>query len=175
MVFIQMSGFPGSGKSRLSREIAQKIGAVIVDHDIVKSALLDSMDTSPIDPKLAGKISYAIDWSLVDFYLSQGLSVILDSPCLYDELIEKGNALTKKYKVNYKYVECYLDNYDEIQRRLTIRKRRPSQITSAPSREAFAYTIANSKKPLGIETLTVNTTLPIEEYLPEVMAYLKAE
>lgn len=35
-----MSGFPGSGKSTLARQIAKLTGAVIIDHDIVKSALL---------------------------------------------------------------------------------------------------------------------------------------
>lgn len=53
MFFVQMSGFPGSGKSTLSRQIAKRTGAVIVDHDIVKSALLHSIDDSPIDAKLA--------------------------------------------------------------------------------------------------------------------------
>lgn len=67
-----MSGFPGSGKSILSREIAKRTGSIIIDHDIVKSALLDSIDEVTIDGKLAGKISYNIDWSLVNFHLSQG-------------------------------------------------------------------------------------------------------
>ena len=174
MFFVQMSGFPGSGKSVLSQEIAKQFGAIIVDHDIVKSALMNSIDETPIDPKLAGKISYNIDWSLVDFYFSQGHNVILDSPCLYDELIEKGLSLTEKYKVKYKYVECRLDDINEINRRLNERERMVSQITQAPSQEAFDYTLANSKKPSGYRTLTVNTRLPIESYLPEVIDYIKA-
>lgn len=112
-----MSGFPGSGKSTLSREIAKQLKAVIVDHDIVKSSLMESLLEVPIHPKLAGKASYNIDWSLVEFYLSQGHNVILDSPCLYDELIEKGIPLSEKYPIKYKYVECYLDDMGEINRR----------------------------------------------------------
>jgi predicted kinase len=81
MFFVQMSGFPGSGKSTLAREIAKRTGAVIIDHDIVKSALLHSMDENVMDGKLAGRISYNIDWSLIDFHLSQGQCVIFDSPC----------------------------------------------------------------------------------------------
>ncbi len=42
MFFLQMSGFPGSGKSTLSREIARRLDAVIVDHDVTKTALLES-------------------------------------------------------------------------------------------------------------------------------------
>lgn len=67
-----MSGFPGSGKSTLSRQIAKRTGAVIIDHDIVKSALLTSLKDFSIDEKIIGKVAYNIDWSLIDFHLSQG-------------------------------------------------------------------------------------------------------
>lgn len=173
MFFIQMSGFPGSGKSTLSREIAKKCEAIIVDHDIVKSSLMKSIEEAPIVAKLAGKIAYDIDWALVEFHLSQGLNVILDSPCLYDELIEKGLTLTSKYNATYRYVECYLDDINEINRRLKTRDRMVSQIAEILSPEAFTYTIANSKKPMGHEVLTVNTSQPLKAYLPEVIDYIK--
>lgn len=34
-----MSGFPGAGKSTVSKYIAKLTGAIIVDHDVLKSAL----------------------------------------------------------------------------------------------------------------------------------------
>jgi len=34
MFFLQMSGFPGSGKSTLSRIIANETGAVIIDQNL---------------------------------------------------------------------------------------------------------------------------------------------
>jgi predicted kinase len=71
MIFVQMSGFPGAGKSTLARQIAKKTGAIIIDHDIVKSALLHTIEEVSIDSKLAGKISYNIEWSLIEFHLSQ--------------------------------------------------------------------------------------------------------
>ncbi|WP_416144578.1 AAA family ATPase [Planococcus koreensis] len=174
MFFVQMSGFPGSGKSTLSREIAKQLKAVIVDHDIVKSSLMESILELQIDRKLAGKASYNIDWSLVEFYLSQGHNVILDSPCLYDEIIEKGIALSEKFPIKYKYVECYLDDMEEINRRLRERQQLISQIKEVSSLESFHYTIANSKKPIEMETLTINTSKPIEAYLQEVINYIKA-
>ena len=172
MFFVQMSGFPGSGKSTLSRQIAKRTEAVIIDHDIVKSSLLQSIGGSPIDAKLAGKISYNIDWSLIEFQLSQGNNVIFDSPCLYEEMIEKGIALTKKYNVKYKYVECYLDDMDEINLRLKNRKRMISQIKEIKSVDAFKYAIENSKKPSKGKSLLVNTSQPMEGYLLEVMNYI---
>ena len=123
MFFIQMSGFPGSGKSTLALEIANRTGCIIIDHDISKSAMMDCVDEGLIDGKLAGKLSYNVDFALVDYYLSQGRSVILDSPCLFEEMIEKGTNISRKYNANYKYIECYLDDFVEINNRLKNRER----------------------------------------------------
>ncbi|MFJ8099284.1 AAA family ATPase [Lysinibacillus sp. NPDC096212] len=172
MFFVQMSGFPGSGKSTLSREIAKRTGSIIIDHDIVKSALLNSIDEGSIDGKLAGKISYNIDWSLVDFHLSQGQNVILDSPCLYEELVDKGTKLSAKYNIKYKYIECYLDDFEKINYRLKNRERMVSQIGEIKSEAVFIHTLQSSKKPSNYKCITVNTGQPLENYLQEVMDYI---
>ncbi len=108
-----MSGFPGSGKSTLAREIAKSTGAVIVDHDIVKTALLSSTNNRRVKIEKEGPITYDIDWALVDFYLSLGHKVIYDYPCLYEEMTSNGIRLSEKYNVIYKYVECYLADMEE--------------------------------------------------------------
>ena len=77
-----MSGFPGSGKSTVSKYIAKLTGAVIVDHDVLKSALLQSLEMKGIESAVVGGVSYDVEWALIDSYLDQGHSVILDSPCL---------------------------------------------------------------------------------------------
>lgn len=128
MFFLQMAGFPGSGKSTLSREIAKHTNAVIIDHDIVKSALLQSLEAYHVQTDAAGHISYSIEWSLIDFHLSQGHSVILDSPCFYEEMLQKRKDLCEKYGAQYKYIECYLNDRKEINRRLKNRERMISQI-----------------------------------------------
>lgn len=172
MFFVQMSGFPGSGKSTLAREIAKRTGAIIIDHDIVKTALLESIDEVEIDPKLAGKISYNIDWSLIESFLSQGQKVIFDSPCLYDEMITKGTALAKEYHVPYKYVECYLNDFNEINLRLKNRESKSSQIKEVKSKEGFQFTIENSKKPDNHWCLVVDTSNPLDSYIQEVLGYI---
>ncbi|ASJ48804.1 AAA family ATPase [Bacillus cereus] len=172
MFFVQMSGFPGSGKSTLSRQIAKRTGAIIIDHDIVKSALLNSIEEVSINANLAGKISYNIDWSLIEFYLSQGQAVIFDSPCLYEEMVKKGTDLSEKYNVKYKYVECYIDDMDEINFRLKNRERMISQIKEIMSEEDFKYTIENSKKPSEYKCLVVDTAQPLENYILDVIKYI---
>ncbi|MFY3790174.1 AAA family ATPase [Ureibacillus sp. MALMAid1270] len=171
MFFVQMSGFPGSGKSTLALEIAKRTGAIIIDHDVVKTALLESIDVE-VDPKLAGKISYNIDWSLIESFLSQGQKVIFDSPCLYEEMITKGTALAKKYQASYKYVECYLNDFDEINLRLKNRESKISQIKEVKSIEGFRFTIENSKKPPQHKCLVVDTSKPLDSYIQEVLEYI---
>jgi predicted kinase len=171
MFFCQMAGFPGSGKSTLARLIAKNTGAIVIDHDIVKTALLESIDAN-INIIDTGRISYHIEWSLIDFLLSQGQSVIFDSPCLYMEMVEKGSSLTKKYNAKYKYVECYLSDMDEINKRLKNRKRMISQIGQITSEEGFTKAINNSKRPSDAMCHIVNSAQPLDSYINEVIKYI---
>lgn len=173
MFFLQMSGFPGSGKSTLSREIARRLDAVIVDHDVTKTALLESTAQYSLDPELAGRVAYDLDWALVEFHLSLGRNVILDSPCLYDVMIDRGLSMTTNNGATYRYIECLIDDIDEINRRLRERERKLSQISSV-SPEDFQQTVAASKKPPFMHTLTIDTNRPLETYLPDAIAYLQA-
>lgn len=171
MFFLQMAGFPGSGKSTLSRQISKRTGAVIIDHDIVKSALLESMNIEHNDKSL-GKVAYDIEWAMIDFHLSQGHSVILDSPCFYTEMVEKGINLSNKYNATYKYVECYLNELPEIKHRLKTRKAMISQIQEVVSEKAFCEWVENSKKPTDIEWLRIDSGKPLESYIEDVMKYV---
>lgn len=172
MYFVQMSGFPGSGKSTLACEIARRTGALVIDHDIIKTALLETTEAVKIDSQLSGKISYNIDWSLIEFFLSQGQKVIFDSPCLYDGMITKGINLAERYHVKYKYVECYLNDFNEINLRLKNRESKISQIKEAKSIEGFRYTLENCKKPEHHRCLVVDTRKPLDSYIQKVMTYI---
>ncbi|WP_438311388.1 AAA family ATPase [Sporosarcina sp. FA9] len=172
MFFVQMSGFPGSGKSTLAKQIAKRTGAVIIDHDIVKSALLNSIEDTSIDMNMAGKISYDIDWSLIEFHLSQGQNVVFDSPCLYQEIVNKGIGLSEKYNAKYKYVECYLNDFHEVNYRLINRERMVSQISEINSETVFKNTIENSKRPTDYQCLVVDTGKPLGGYINNVIKYI---
>lgn len=173
MFFLQMSGFPGSGKSTLALEIANSTGAIVIDHDVTKTALLETPEGEGMDGKTSGSISYHIDWSIIESILSQGRSVIFDSPCLYEEMIKKGTDLARKYRASYKYVECYLDDFNVINQRLSNRERKISQIKEVKSFEGFKKTLENSKKPDGHRYLVVDTSKGLDTYIHGVMGYLK--
>ena len=172
MFFLQMAGFPGSGKSTLALEIASRNDCIIIDHDVTKTALLNSIGDGEVDNKAVGKVAYNIDFALVDFYVSQGRNVILDSPCLYDEIIDRGTTISLKYNANYKYIEYYLDNFDEINKRLKNRRNMISQISEVKSKETFYTAIKSNKKPLNYSCITINTSKSIDTYIDKVINYL---
>lgn len=172
MFFLQMSGFPGSGKSTLAREIASQTGAVLVNHHLSKTALLEEIPD--IDTKQAGKASYKMDWAMIEANLSIGNSAILDSPCLYQPIIEKGEQLAEQYNVKYKYVECYLDDFQKINHRLKQRESLPSQIKEVSSEVIFQSRLRNSKKPMNHPILVIDTKNRLDTYIQKVMDYIKA-
>ncbi len=172
LFFLQMSGFPGSGKSTVSKYIAKLTGAVIVDHDVLKSALLQSLEMKGVESTIVGGVSYDVEWSLIDSYLEQEHSVILDSPCLYEGMVEKGMKLSNKHGVKYKYIECYLNDMEEINNRLQIRKRMVSQIGRVDSEVAFKKWLDGSKRPLNSEYLIVDSSKPLEQYAEKMMDYM---
>ncbi|SDX08134.1 AAA family ATPase [Paenibacillus sp. CF384] len=175
MFFLQMSGFPGSGKSTLAREIAKFTKAVILDHDIVKTGLLEGLqlESLEVDPKRTGGVAYHIEWTLVDFYLSQGHSVILDSPCLYEVLVANGTALADKHNAKYKYVECVLNDVHELNNRLRNRVQMITQIGPVDIPEdKWQEVINRAKKPSHLECMKVDTAQPLENYIGDVLLYL---
>ncbi|MGH4122471.1 MAG: AAA family ATPase [Clostridium sp.] len=175
LFLVQMSGLPGSGKSTIAKAIAKNTGAIVIDLDIVKSSILESFK-GDIDFKLAGKVSYDILFSLADYYLSQERNVIIDTPCGYTELLERGNSLCSKYNANYKYVEAYILNLEEINQRLKNRERHISQIFQVDSEitnnDDYRKLINIMKRPNNIKYLTVDTSQPLESYLEKVVNYL---
>lgn len=52
-------------------------------------------------------------------------------------MVEKGIKLSNKHGVKYKYIECYLNDMEEINMRLQTRKRLVSQIEKVESEVAF--------------------------------------
>ena len=52
-------------------------------------------------------------------------------------MVEKGIELSNKHGVKYKYIECYLNDMEEINRRLQTRKRMIGQIEKVESEVGF--------------------------------------
>ncbi len=145
MIILQMAGFPGSGKSTISKEIANRINAVVIDKDILKTSMLEN----GLSDEISSKLAYDMMFDLGAFYLEQGRSIVLDTPCYYDEIIVKGIKLSKTYNAEYKYLDCFVDDFDIIDERIKLRENMTSQITK-PSLKGFTNANARARdiKPL---------------------------
>ncbi|KAI8948911.1 hypothetical protein F4801DRAFT_433644 [Xylaria longipes] len=111
---IQMSGPPGSGKSTLARLLARSINGVVINHDLIKAFFLESSFSF----QDAARLTYRLDWALADDMIQQGRSVVVDSVCNYEEVLDRGTALAEKYGYTYRYVECRVEDLDLLDRRL---------------------------------------------------------
>ncbi|KAI1818658.1 P-loop containing nucleoside triphosphate hydrolase protein [Poronia punctata] len=121
---IQMSGAPGSGKSTLASLLGRSTGAVVIDHDQLRSAMLDL----PFDQ--AAKLAYRVQWSLVREMARQGHNVIIDSTCNYPEVLDRGTECAREHGYAYWYVECRADDIELLDSRLRARDPLPSQRTA---------------------------------------------
>ncbi|SME04586.1 hypothetical protein BACERE00185_02380 [Bacillus mobilis] len=80
--------------------------------------------------------------------------------------------LSNKHGVKYKYIECYLNDMEEINNRLQTRKRMVSQIGRVDSEVAFKKWLDGSKRPLNREYLIIDSGEPLERYAQKMMGYM---
>lgn len=133
-LFIQMSGAPGAGKSTIARLLGRSIGGVVIDHDVLRSGLLDSN----VSFDQAAKQAYRLQWMLAQDVMKQGFSVIIDSTCNFPEVLDQGSACAKQHGHDYWYVECKVQSIDLLDQRLRARDPMPSQRTGVESPPAAA-------------------------------------
>ncbi|GIL26975.1 AAA family ATPase [Actinocatenispora comari] len=177
VALIQFAGRPGSGKTRLSRDLAGHLGASVLDLDVVKSALLDA-GTAWDD---AGRTAYQVMFALAEDLLRGGRPVIVDSPSRWEIIPERGQQIAAVVGVPYLMIECRCADKAELGRRLASRPRHRSQMRSLdePAAEATANWVAEAQGRAVDTTIgpaagwfVVDTTQPPEECLAQVLAYL---
>ena len=126
-MLVQLSGVPGSGKSTLAYQIAQATDFVVVNTDVLKSALIGS----GLRVSDAGAATYAAALDLASDLVSQGKSVILDSPCRYQELLDGGQSMANDAGVRYAFIELWVPDVSVLLPRLDARAPRISRVASA--------------------------------------------
>lgn len=159
---LQMAGVPGSGKSALARVIGHRTGAIVIDKDVLKSALMDV----GVAESEAGGIAYEAFFALADHILGQEQPVILDSPSFWEQIPAKGSAIAHKRAVPYYFIECVCADREELARRLRERAR----LASNPGDEALDAEW-ETKTPPGAY-LRIDTTQPLERCLALALDYL---
>jgi predicted kinase len=182
-----MAGVPGAGKTTIARELVRHRRLVAIDRDVVLTAMLDSDGASNLEHDgalaFARIASYDVVKAMADDVLAQGIGVIIDSPCFYDELLAAGQALAAKHGVAYRYIECFTEDIDLIDTRLRtrpgLRSQRPA-VHLPPidlgadlepnGSDLFAEWLHKSKRPDTY--LRLDTTRPVDECVAEALAFL---
>ena len=130
-MLVQLSGVPGSGKSTLARSLARSLAPrlplVVLDTDVVKSALLHS----GVPVAAAGRATYTSVLALAADLLAQGSSVVIDSPCRYRALLEQGQQVAAGAGAAYAFLELRTPDVTTLLDRLDRRAPHPSQVASS--------------------------------------------
>ncbi|MGB5755339.1 MAG: AAA family ATPase [Acidimicrobiales bacterium] len=164
-----MAGWMGTGKSTIARAAATATGAIVLDHDTTKTALLEAGVTHPP----AGAASYRVVHAIAADLLSQGHSVIIDSPALYESIPEIGAAIAAQANARYLFVECQCP--DEIaDRRIESRTNRTSQAaTAAEARSIREDPNRTPARPAG--AVILDTTLAEAESVGTLLGWLRSD
>lgn len=175
LYLLQLAGPPGSGKSRLAAAVASRCPAVVLNSDVLKSALLDA----GVPWQLAGPGAYQALGAQAGDLLAQGRSVILDSPSHYPHIPERGQRVASAHGARYRFIELACPDTAELHRRLAmrtpLRSQMPALDTSPPDGATQAVrTGTHQWQTMGPATgwLTLDVTQPFETYLTQAADYV---
>ena len=117
MWLIAMKGYPGCGKSTLSRALSEHRGWPLIDKDDVKD-LLDG------HAQAAGPLAYAIMFHIARRQLLQGLNVICDSPLTGSISYERAQRVVLETHASLAILECICSDESLWKQRINDRKTR---------------------------------------------------
>ncbi len=162
---VQMHGEPGSGKSTVARAIAPHIGAVVLDKDVIKAALL----RSGIEEAAAAPGAYEVYFALARSIVRLGHSLILDNPVYWPRVLEQWQEISAASGSPALMMHCVCDDAAELRRRLVTREALESQPREPLDLRRYPGTIE-----VACDRLVLDTTRPLDDILAEALAYIEA-
>lgn len=165
MLVIQMHGEPGSGKSTIARGLSGRVGAVALDKDVIKAALL----RSGIAERDAAPGAYEAYFAQARALIGQGRSVILDNPVYWESVERHWLNATELAGSPPILIECVCPDRAELVRRLATRDALESQ-----PRDLLDLVRHPDSRPTTFRPrLTLDTTRPFGESVDEAAAYVE--
>lgn len=108
-----MVGLPGSGKSTKAKEISKETGAIISSLDSMREEIAGSRKNWHENPDIFNDITSRsianVQNAMVEWYLKNGESVIVDNMNLKSRYVAFFQELSKKYGTNIEFVKMKCD------------------------------------------------------------------
>jgi aminoglycoside phosphotransferase family enzyme/predicted kinase len=159
-MLILVAGLPGTGKSRISRELSSRLGAAHVSSDLIRQKLLKERTYSEEEKARV----YSEMAAQVSFSLSEGKNVIADATFYKESLRKSMKEAAEKAGTDFFIVECTLPE-EKVKERLSGRRGGGSE---AKYEEYLIVTKAF--EPFTEERITIDTSLPVEESLRTILS-----
>ena len=162
---IQMHGEPGSGKSTVARALGARLGATVLDKDVIKAALL----RTGIPEREAASGAYEVHFAQARAFVAAGHSIVLDNPVFWESVERHWLQIAVDAGSPAILIECVCPDREELIRRLATRDavesqpREPLDLVHHPGAEATAFH----------PRLTLDTTRPLGELVSEAMTYIE--
>ncbi len=170
MQLIMFKGFPGSGKSTLSRALSRQLNWPVIDKDDVKDMFGEQVPD-------AGGLAYDVMLNIVRRQLLQGLGVICDSPLTHLMTYKRAQHIVQETKANLVIIECFCSDERLWSQRVNARK-----AYGLPSHHMIdwetmqAYRRQNLEEasfPITHPHLLIDTARPIAVCVVEVVEWLE--
>ncbi len=169
MKLVMFKGFPGSGKSTLSRALSRQLHWPLIDKDDVKDVFSEQVPD-------AGNLSYDVMLNIVRRQLLQGLDVICDSPFTHLTTYEQVQHIAKKTHAHLLIIECFCSDEELWSKRINNRKsyNLPShhmidwETVQTYHRQHFA----EANFPITHPHLLVDTAKPLAQSVAEAIEWL---
>ena len=164
LLVIQMHGEPGSGKSTVARALGARLGAVVVDKDVIKAALL----RSGIAEREAASGAYEVHFAQARAFVAAGHSIVLDNPVFWESVERHWLEIAALAGSPGILIECVCPDREELVRRLATRDALESQPHEPLDLVRHPGSAATTFEP----RLTLDTTRPLAELANEALAYI---
>jgi predicted kinase len=165
VLVIQMHGEPGSGKSTVARELGARIGAVVLDKDVIKAALL----RTGIIEKEAAAGAYEVFFAQARALVDGGCSIILDNPVYWASVEQRWLEIADAAGSPRILIECVCPDDDELVRRLATREALESQPRERLNPDRYPGIAETQFEP----RLVLDTTRPLEDLVADAIGYIE--
>jgi predicted kinase len=163
---IEFGGLPGSGKSTLARDLADRMGGVLLRIDEIEAA----MRRNGLTPEQTGIAAYSVAHDVAASHLRRGLTVIADAVNPVAEARHGWRELALASGAGHVVIETVCGNPAEHRRRVESRARDVPGWTCPDWRQVEQR--ATDYQSRDDVRLVVDTTRPIDVCQREIASYV---